>query len=260
MAEKLQKGTGSTPPAATIAADGPNRAGRSVYRMVVETVARDVVSGRYGPGEILPTEAVLGEQLGAGRSSVREAMRVLVDKGMLEIRTRTGARVTDRDTWRSLDPDVVRWTLDLRPDHKFLADLLEARRIMEPQAAALAAHRATASDLSRMESALHAMTTALPGDIDSCVEADAAFHQSILAASDNLVLREFEIIIDAALRTAFRLSTSLAQSYSATIHSHNDVFEAIRLRDPVRAMSSMSLLLDVAAADLGLPNGIVGAG
>jgi len=223
--------------------------------MVVDTVARDVVSGRYGPGDILPTEAVLGQQLSVGRSSVREAMRVLVDKGMLEIRSRTGARVTDRDTWRRLDPDVVRWTLDLRPDRKFLADLLEARRIVEPAAAALAAQRARAFDLSRMEAALHAMSGALPGDIDACVTADVAFHEAILAASGNRVLREFEIIIEAALRMAFRLSTSLAQGHDATLTSHNDVFEAIRLRDADRASSSMASLLNVAAADLGLKNG-----
>ena len=231
---------------------GGGGSGRSVYRMVVDTVARDVISGRYGPGDVLPTEAELGQQLGVGRSSVREAMRVLVDKGMLDIRTRTGARVTERECWRRLDPDVVRWTLDLRPDQEFLSDLLEARRIMEPPAAALAARRARASDLARMETALVTMTDALPSDIDSCVAADVAFHEAILIATGNTVLREFEIIIDAALRTAFRLSTSLAQSYGATIDTHHDVFDAIRLRDPDRAMSSMSSLLDVAAADLGL--------
>ena len=255
MGEKPEAGTGLAPSAEAAAENWQRGTGRSVYRMVVDTVARDVVSGRYGPGDILPTEAVLGQQLGVGRSSVREAMRVLVDKGMLEIRTRTGARVTDRESWRRLDPDVVRWTLDLRPDRKFLADLLEARRIVEPPAAALAAHRARASDLSRMEIALHAMSDALPGDIDACVDADVAFHEAILAASGNLVLCEFEIIIEAALRMAFRLSTSMAQGYDATITSHNDVFEAIRLRDADWASSSMSSLLDVAAADLGLKNG-----
>jgi len=250
--EKPTHEAGEMPVPDALATVSPRRNGRSVYRMVVDTVARDIVSERYAPGDNLPTEAELGRQLGVGRSSVREAMRVLVDKGMLEIRTRTGARVTERETWRRLDPDVVRWTLDLRPDQKFLSDLLEARRIMEPPAAALAARRAGAADLVRMETALQAMSDALPSDIDACVEADAAFHEAILAASGNPVLWEFEIIIDAALRTAFRLSTSLAQSYGATIETHHDVFDAIRLRDPDRAMASMSSLLDVAAADLGL--------
>ena len=255
MGEKPEAGTHLAPSREAAAENWQRGTGRSVYRMVVDTVARDVVSGRYGPGDILPTEAVLGQQLGVGRSSVREAMRVLVDKGMLEIRTRTGARVTDRESWRRLDP------------RRLAMDAGSAARPEIPRRPAGSAphrgtagggacsHRARAFDLSRMETALHAMSDALPGDIDACVDADVAFHEAILAASGNLVLREFEIIIEAALRMAFRLSTSLAQGYDATITSHNDVFEAIRLRDADWASSSMSSLLDVAAADLGLKNG-----
>lgn len=225
---------------------------RGLHKIVVEALALDIIKGRYDVGSFLPVEAELAQGLGVGRSSVREAMRVLVDKGMIEVRTRIGARVTDPEHWRRLDPDVVRWSLAVGPNEKFFADLLEARRIVEPQAAALASRRATAAHLAAIEEALNAMSAAMPDDMEACVEADVAFHYAVLVASGNPVLQEFEIIIDAALRVAFALSASLAQSYALTIASHHDVFEAIRMREPGRAQAAMSKLLDVAAQDLRL--------
>ncbi len=228
---------------------------RGLHQVVVEAVALDIINGRYKPGDTLPIEAELGQELSVGRSSVREAMRVLSDKGLIEVRTRIGARVTEPRYWRRLDPDVVRWSLSNGPDQKFLAFLLEARRIVEPKAAALASVRATAADLAAMELALNTMSAALPADMEACVDADVAFHFAVLVASGNPVLQEFEIIIDAAMRVAFKHSTTLARSYALTISCHNDVFEAIRLRRPDQAEAAMSALLDLAATDLGLTSG-----
>ncbi|WP_159458437.1 FadR/GntR family transcriptional regulator [Roseisalinus antarcticus] len=231
---------------------GAKSARRGLHQVVVEAVALDIVKGRFQPGDSLPIEADLGQELGVGRSSVREAMRVLSDKGLIEVRTRTGARVTDPSTWRRLDPDVVRWSLANGPDTAFLAYLLEARRIVEPKAAALASVRASAADLAEMERALAIMSASLPDDMEACVNADAAFHYAVLMASGNPVLQEFESIIDAAMRVAFTISASLARSYALTISCHHDVFDAIRLREPERAEAAMSALLDLAATDLGL--------
>ena len=228
-----------------------------LHRQVVDRIAMRIVGGEYGVGGPLPVEADLCEALGVGRSSVREAMRVLADKGMVEVRPRTGARVLDRRFWRRLDPDLVRWMSDEGGDHEFLADLVEARRIFEPAAAALAARRATGADLARIEAAFDAMKVAMfendrNVDLESCVESDVAFHKAILTATGNAVLTDFEVIIDAALRVAFKLSTELARSCTRTIAAHGDVYEAIRLRDARRAREAMSDLLDVAAGDLGL--------
>jgi DNA-binding FadR family transcriptional regulator len=212
----------------------------------------DILGGRYKPSDTLPNESDLATELGVGRSSVREAMRVLTDKGMIEVRTRTGARVTDQKSWRRLDPDVVRWLLDAGPDKAFLEHLIEARRIFEPTAASLAAERATSADLAAIEKALEDMGKALPICLEDCVEADLAFHRAVLAAAGNPVLEEFEIVIDAALRAAFTLSTTMSQSYGQAMESHAEVLDAIRMRQPARARSAMAALLDVAASDLHL--------
>lgn len=234
----------------------PNSRG-GLHRQVVDQIAMQIVKGDYPAGGFLPVEADLCEKLGVGRSSVREAMRVLTDKGMVDVRTRSGARVLDRNSWRRLDPDMVRWTVDSGADREFLVDLVEARRIFEPAAAALAAERATGADLASIEAALEAMEAALSrvdhhGDLEASVDADVAFHKAILAGTGNAVLGEFEAIIEAALRAAFKLSTELARSYELTIAAHREVYEAIRLRDGERARTAMDDLLRVAAEDLRL--------
>lgn len=238
------------------AASVPNSRG-GLHRQVVEQIATQIIKGDYPAGSFLPVEADLCEKLGIGRSSVREAMRVLTDKGMVEVRPRSGARVLDRASWRRLDPDMVRWTLDGGADREFLADLLEARRIFEPAAAALAAERATGADLAHIEAALVAMEVALSADgesrdIEACVDADVLFHNAILAGTGNVVLREFEAVIEAALRAAFKVSAELARSYDLTIAAHREVYEAIRLRDVARARAAMDKLLRVASEDLRL--------
>jgi DNA-binding FadR family transcriptional regulator len=212
------------------------------------------VRGRYRPGELLPVEAELSAALAVGRSSLREAVRVLVDKGMLEVKPRIGTRVTPRTAWRRLDPDVIRWSLRGGPDPGFFAALIEARRIFEPAAAALAAERATAKHLAAIEAAYLGMEAAIPDQLDACVEQDLAFHRAVLAAADNPVLLEFEAIIDAALSAAFRLSTSLSTSYKNTLDAHRVVLEAIRMRDAERARAAMLGLLEVAEDDLRIGN------
>lgn len=235
---------------------GPATRG-GLHRLVIDRLATEIISGAVAAGDLLPVEAELCVALGVGRSSIREAMRVLADKGMVEVRTRTGARVLPRSSWKRLDADVVRWIVAAGADQEFLADLVEARRIFEPAAAAIAAERATGADLARIEAALEAMIRAMPKDgketsLAACVDADVSFHKAILAGTGNAVLEEFEVIIDAALRAAFKLSTELARSYAQTISAHGEVYEAIRMRDAARARAAMSDLLDIAAGDLGI--------
>ena len=227
---------------------------KTLHRIVLDSLAADIVGGRIGVGEALPTESDLCRTLEVGRSTLREAIRVLVDKGMLEVRPRSGTRVRERDQWRRLDSDVVRWTLADGPDPALFADLIEARRIFEPEAAALAAKRASARDVALIEQHLHSMAVAAadnsPDGIEAGIAADIAFHTSVLTASGNSVLMEFETVIDTALRAAFRVSAEHTHSQDATIEAHRGVLEAIRLRQPKAARQAMLNLLALAESDL----------
>ena len=208
--------------------------------------------GRFAPGSILPREDELAAQFGVSRTSIREATKVLSAKGLIETRQRVGVRVRSRDDWRLLDPAVLAWHPDLRRDPELVESLVEARRIIEPAAAELAARRGTAADLAAVEAAYLAMERAIPHDLEACCDADLAFHRSIITASHNVVLKGLIGTIEAALRASFLITTRLMENQARTVSVHKDVLEKIRFRDTAGARNAMNRLLDVAADDLSI--------
>ena len=220
-----------------------------VHAAVVRRLGQRILSGRIKPGEVLPNQDQLCADLSVSRTALREAVRVLTAKGLVETRPRTGTRVRPREAWNLLDPDVLGWR-EASPDLDFVRSLMEARHIIEPAAAELAAVRATAEDIARIEAALLGMVRWLPHDIEACCRADLDFHSSILAASHNVVLQQLVGTISAALMSGFRLSTHLARSYGSTLSAHSRVLDCIRQRDPECARASMLDLLAIAADDL----------
>lgn len=224
--------------------------GGRVHDAVVRTLGAWVLGGRYAPGSVLPREDELAVHFGVSRTSIREAIRVMSAKGLLETRQRVGVRVRSRDDWRLLDPAVLAWHPDLRADPELVESLVEARRIIEPATAELAARRATAADLAEIEAAYLAMERAIPLDLEACCDADLAFHRSIITASHNVVLKGLVGTIEAALRAAFLVTTGLMENQVRTLSVHKDVLERIRYRDSDGARRAMNHLLDVAAEDL----------
>ena len=206
-----------------------------------------VLGGRYAPGEVLPREDELAATLGVGRGSVREAVKTLAAKGLLETRPRVGVRVRAREDWRLLDAAVLAWHPDIAGDAGLLAGLIEARRVIEPAAAELAARRATAADLATIEAAYLAMRAAIPGDFAACREADLAFHAGIVAASRNVVLKGLVGPIEAALRAVFAVTNPMMTACSPALAAHGEVLDRIRLRDTGGARLAMERLLDLAA-------------
>jgi DNA-binding FadR family transcriptional regulator len=218
---------------------------------VVERLAKKIVEGTYALGAALPNEDELCNQLAVSRSSIREAVRGLAAKGMVESRTRVGTLVLAKDRWSRLDPDVLRWTYEYATDGVFDRSLIEARRIIEPAAAEIAAERATSEDLHRLEEALNIMTENFDIDLERCSFADLQFHRAILIASHNDVLIGLGSAMSAALLASFRRITSLAESHKAAEDAHRAVFEAIRARDPNLARVSRLSLLEIAHSRFG---------
>ena len=224
--------------------------GGRVHESVVRAIAGWVLGGRYAPGEALPREDDLVTALGVSRTSVREAVKVLAAKGLLEARPRVGVRVRGREHWRLLDPVVLGWHPDLTRDPELIASLIEARRVIEPAAAELAARRGTEADLAAIEAAYRGMERAIPHDLAGCCEADLAFHRAVVAASRNIVLTSLIGTIEAALRASFLLTTSLMQNQAKTLSVHKAVLECIRTHDTAGARAAVGRLLDVAEDDL----------
>ncbi len=225
-------------------------AGTSIRDRVTSQLAMRILSGHYPQGAALPTEAELGAEFGVSRTALREATRTLAAKGLIETRQRAGTRVRASEDWNRLDSDILTWMGAIEPDLDFVKGLTEARQIIEPAAAELAAERATARNLATIEEAYEAMCVADLSDLDACARADVSFHIGILKASQNPVLANLGNVIGAALMSSFRLTTSASINYSRTLAAHGEVVEAIRMRKGEEARVRMQALLGIATQDL----------
>src|SRR6266568_757326 len=157
----------------------PTTALRGLHGQTVETIGSRIVRGRYAPGSSLPPEE-LEQEFGISKTVLREALRVLAAKGLVDARQKRGTVVSPRSSWSLLDADLLRWQGG-EPDAAFLDNLAEVRGIVEPAGARLAASRRDDDDLDAMRAALQAMTEA-GTDAAAVVEADLAFHRALLDA------------------------------------------------------------------------------
>ncbi len=223
---------------------------RSKADGVLDRLGRQVAAGRFPPGQRVPTEEELVRKLGISRPSVREGLKALARKGLVESRARRGTVVLDKERWDVLDPDVLRWMAAAPPDYAFLISLIELRAIMEPAAARLAAQRATPAQILEIERAFRGMADSLPQDIEACHRHDLAFHEAIFAASGNAMLYRLYTAIRAMLLTLFRASTEARESYENSLAEHGAVAAAIGRRSPEEAEQAMHKLLAGTARDL----------
>jgi DNA-binding FadR family transcriptional regulator len=212
---------------------------RNLFSHVLEELGGRIVRGDYGPAGALPNEAELGEQFGASRSVIREAVKALAAKGLLESRTRTGIRALDASHWNLLDQEVLAWRYLAMPPARFSQEVFEIRGMIEPHASALAAERRTAENLAEIETAYLEMAAAeAPGN--SAIEADLRFHRAILAAAHNDLLMQMANLIGAGLLVSYRLSSD---TFAVFLPAHKLVLEAIAARDGAGARAAMQELL-----------------
>ncbi len=215
---------------------------QGLHGRIVYAIGRRIVTGEIRPGEQLPTPA----RVHASRGVVREAVKVLAAKGLVESRTRTGTRVRPREAWNLLDPDVLAWRQEGLPRGAFLGKLTEVRLIIEPGAAELAALRAGPAQLSLLRTALRDMREALdlsPPDHEAYNDADIRFHRAIVQACDNDVLEQMGAIVSTALLVAFNAAIRVPGLARASLPRHQAILDAIRRRQPNRARAAMSRLV-----------------
>jgi DNA-binding FadR family transcriptional regulator len=215
---------------------------QSLHLRIAEYLGIQVMSGEYAPGAILPTEAALGTSLGVSRTAIREAIKVLASKGLVEVRRKTGTRVRPPQDWNALDPDVIAWKFsnDLTA-RSAIGDLTELRRVIEPACAYMAAQRASTQQVSEIEKALQDMENTV-GKTEATVEADLRFHMAILDATHNTFMRPFGALIQAGLRASFRLTNADTDAYRRSLVKHRAVYESIqkgRAQEAEQAMRSV---------------------
>lgn len=212
-------------------------AARNLHGHVVHVLGQRIVSGAIKQGEILPPEATMAEEMEVSRTSLREAMKVLSAKGLVEARPKVGTRVRDARFWNQLDADVLAWRCASMPTADFVQKLSEMREIIEPAAAASAAKHRTLTQLKRMQLAFDAMEAS--HDPESWTTADIDFHEAILAATGNELLISLFSVIETALSSYFTMSAHTAANFKYSLPQHRTVLQAIRDKDPDVAHKAM---------------------
>ena len=211
---------------------------------IAERLGTDILKGVYKPNELVPGELELCRRLGASRTVVREAFKLLAAKGLIVSRRRAGTCVRPREAWHLLDADVLAWRFRAgTAEPKFVFDLLHARAVIEPAAAAMAARSHTAPTLEAIEHAFADMEQAAH-DAALFAAPDIRFHRAILTATDNDVMMAFGALIEAALGIFVGIASRHAGAPAPSVPLHRAILEAIRRRDAEGAQAAMLALLD----------------
>jgi GntR family transcriptional repressor for pyruvate dehydrogenase complex len=197
-------------------------------------------SQRLRPGDRLPPERDLAEMFAVSRTVVREAVRSLVAKGLLEVQTGSGTYVRD------VAPEAVAESLGmlLRSSDGGYDKVLEVRQLLEVEIARLAAERATTSDIAAMQQTLVELART-EGDPEAFARADVAFHAALARATQNelfLILHDsiFETLIEVRRKGAALVPGTVQRA----LYHHSDIFERVRARDPEGAQVAMRAHLE----------------
>ena len=196
-------------------------------RIIIE-IGQQIVSGKYAPGSALPAETELCTEFQTSRNIIREVLRSLMSKRLVEIKRYRGAFVALRNQWNYLDTDVLQWSLANDYDPRLISAMSEVRNLVEPVVARWAAERATSSELAVIEKALNDMI-ANHQNRDAFNEADIHFHEAVLASVHNPVLQQLSVAISSLQRAVFE-QTYMGDKANMprTLKEHQDLYDAIR--------------------------------
>lgn len=199
----------------------------------------EIVQGRYPPGAMLPSEGDLAKREGVSRLTIREALKVLREKSVIEVQRGRGSVVTARDSWNPLDAAVLRAVMSDQAD--FVAHMLrlyEVRQLVEVGTAELAAMRRTETQLAAIESA-QARSCAGRDDLEQSIAADLEFHQAVMRAAGNPALARMFEPLEEVLQAGRRRTSQDIDARDRAIEAHDRILEAIRSRSPERARWAM---------------------
>lgn len=222
--------------------------GDKLFVQVANGLAREIV--RAGSERIVfPAEPELCRTLGVSRTVLREAVKVLEAKGLVEVGHGQGMKSRDRASWNHLDPDVLNWQCEFGADALFLRNMSEVREILEPAAAALTAERADDDTIARIKACYLEMEEKVQ-DADAYILADIGLHNEIITACGNEVLNKMIQSIGTALRIARDVSVQVPGGCAIDLPLHYGLVEAISRRDPQAARAATIVIIRHAATDI----------
>ena len=219
-----------------------------LFVQVVNGLAREIILA--GPDRVVfPAEPQLSRMLGVSRTVLREAVKILEAKGLVEVGHGQGVKSRDPANWNHLDPDVLNWLCEFGSDEAFLRNMSEVREILEPRAAALAAERGDEGTIARIKAWYMRMEEHVH-DAEAYIEADMAFHNEIFAACGNDILNRIVQSIHTALRTGRDVSIRVPGGWAKDLPLHSALVDAISRRDPEAARAATTVIVRSAATDI----------
>ncbi|MEO3744048.1 FCD domain-containing protein [Plantactinospora sp. B5E13] len=221
-----------------------------LHARLLDQLGTAVCGGRLAPGSVLYIDDLV-EQYAVSRSVVREVLRVLASMGLVESRRRVGTLIRAASDWNVFDPQVIRWRLASAGRLAQLRSITELRAAVEPQAASLAAARATpdqASDLVGLAAKLWAAGTA--GNEAEFLRLDIEFHRLVLVGSDNEMFVKLHELVAEVLAGRYHYDLMPHFPHEEALQLHAEVAQAVQRRDGERARTAMVQIMEQAMTEM----------
>jgi DNA-binding FadR family transcriptional regulator len=198
-----------------------------------------IVGGVHAPGTPLPPEPALCETFSVSRTVVREAVKMLQEKGLVQVRQGSGTTVTSPTTWNMLDELILRASIAKDENLDILDDLVVTRRLLESDMANVAARVATQGVVSRLGGFVDEMDKVL-NDHVAYADHDRAFHDAIMMASGNRIARGVVRALESQVFDTARYMGKPARALRvASNRGHRQIYERIAAHDPAGAAEAM---------------------
>ena len=220
---------------------------RKLYQYIVDEIGQRIIRGKYRTRDVLPTEDQLSAELQVSRGVLREAIKVLTQKGLIQTRPRVGTQVLPRENWNLFDPDVLVWRLQIEDKTTFLKNVTEVRRLIESEAARQAARRATDPEMSDIRKILLKMQDLLDDDrylYEDYLAMDILFHSKILKASHNDLLSQIGSTVRNAVHKARESDSADIGIQKESLPFHVAIVDGICEKDPDAAYRASQEMFD----------------
>ena len=215
---------------------------RGLHGRVIHELGKKILTGEFPAGQALPGQEACCQQLGVSRSVLREALRVLAEKGLVEARPKAGTFARPREFWNFLDADVLEWRMATDGFDSVVDQLYELRHMLEPLAASLAASNAKLHDFKKMGEAYDRMKAA--GGGEALVQPDLDFHRAMIAAGGNDLFSSLGRVVESALTVSFKIGADNPRGQTHSLELHKKILDAIVARDGAAARAAMQELIE----------------
>ncbi len=213
---------------------------RNFHSYVISEIGTGIVTGRFPVGSVLPNDALMMVQFGVSRTVLREALKTLEAKGLVEAKPKVGTRVSPRSRWNLFDAQILAWHFNAGPDEAFVNSLTDVRLALETKAAELAAKRRSADHVRTLHYWVNQMENSM-GSIENFAIAELELHRTVSEASQNPFMRSIGGIVEFSLATSFKNLSPIAdkEKFETAVKLHREIVLAIEARDAEAAQIYM---------------------